>query len=377
MRSTILTLSMTMVVFSGLNMAQAQESTSVEQAQYQQAQSTSFWQESNEDSGGLNLGDDSAPGDLSPGRYEVRPRYWFLPPNYATYIQADALWLTRIHNPADQPIGELLNGSMPVLSTGQVSLQNNYALGGIFTLGFNLDQVASLEATYFGLNSWSNSAQATADPTAIPPNLLGLAGNLKNGTTDFIFADRMSINYSSQIHNAEGNYKQTIEGLTLLTGFRYFRMAETFDINSHSATNGTASDYKVNAVNQLLGAQFGMGYTWQWGGLNANILGKIGPYANLSHQNTLLQDVGNTLTIRDYRADTTPVSTLAEAVLSTGYKVNDWFSIHAGYRFIWIQNVAFAPDQLDLTNSPPGTHVINSHNHLIMHGVNVGAEIRW
>jgi hypothetical protein len=163
----------------------------------------------------------------------------------------------------------------------------------------------------------------------------------------------------------------------LLTGFRYFRIAETFDINSHSSIFGTASDYKVNAVNQLLGAQFGMGYTWQWGAFNANLMGKIGPYANLTHQNTLLQDFGNTLQLRNYRADTTPVSTLGEAIFNAGYQVTDWFSLHAGYRFIWIQNVAFAPDQLDLSASPPGTHVINSHNHLFLHGVNVGAEIRW
>ena len=77
------------------------------------------------------------------------------------------------------------------------------------------------------------------------------------------------------------------------------------------------------------------------------------------------------------RADTTPVSTLAEIGLNAGYQVTDWFSLHAGYRFIWIQNVAFAPDQLDLSNSAPGTKVINAHNHLFLHGVNVGAEIRW
>ena len=28
-------------------------------------------------------------------------------------------------------------------------------------------------------------------------------------------------------------------------------------------------------------------------------------------------------------------------------------------------------------NSPPGTHVMNAHNHLFLHGVNVGGEIRW
>jgi len=351
MRTTVFTLSLTMAIFSGLNSAFAQD-----------------LQSADEDGGMSSLSD-----ALTPDQTGVPPRYWFMPPNYGTYIQADALFLSRFHDPANQPIAvELPPGSIPNLHVQDASLSNNFQPGAIFTLGLNIDQVSAIELTYFGLNSWSNSAQVTD-----PAGLLGLAGTLQNSTTDFIFSDRIAISYSSQIHNAEGNYKQTIEGLTLLTGFRYFRLAETFDINSHSSIFGTSSDYKVNATNQLLGWQFGMGNTWQWGAFNANLLGKIGPYANLSHQNTLLQDLGNSITLRDYRADTTPVSVLAEIQANAGYQLTDWFSLHAGYRFIWIQNVAFAPDQLDLTSSPPGTQVMDAHNHLFLHGVNVGAEIRW
>ena len=72
-----------------------------------------------------------------------------------------------------------------------------------------------------------------------------------------------------------------------------------------------------------------------------------------------------------------PVSTLGEIQVNGTYRVTDWFSVHAGYRFIWIQNLALAPDQLDLTNSPAGTRILNPHNHLLLQGFNAGAEIRW
>jgi len=392
MRTTVLTLSLTMAVFSGLNSAFAQDSSPprqdwarqnlsgqararqsqfeqdpLELVRFQEPEPNPDWQTDQYD-GGTSLSD-----AWTPDRTGVSPRYWFTPPVYGTYVQADVLFLARAHDANNQAIAVALPpGSIPNLHTDDVSLSNNFQAGGLFTLGFNMDQVSAIELTYFGLNSWSSNAQVT-DPTGN----LGVAGTLQNSTIDFIFSDRIAISYSSQIHNAEGNYKQTIEGLTLLAGFRYFRLAETFDINSHSSVFGTSSDYKVNATNNMVGAQVGMGYTWQWGAFNTNLLGKIGPYANLAHQNTLLQDFGNTLTLRNYRADTTPVSTLAEIQANAGYQLTNWFSLHAGYRFIWIQNVAFAPDQLDLSNSPPGTIVKSANNHLFLHGVNVGAEIRW
>jgi len=363
MRITLFALSLTMAFCSGLETARGDESSEVEQAQY-----TSSWQVADDDEGTFSPADDSAAASSY-----ISPRYWFTTPTYGAYFQADALFLSRFHGPANQPIVvHLPPGSTTALSTDDVSLSDKFQPGALFTLGFNIDQVSAIEATYFGLNSWSNHALVTD-----PAGQLGLAGTLQNATADYIFADRMSIDYSSQIHSAEANYKQTIEGLTLLAGFRYFRLAESFDINSHSSVFNAASDYKVNSVNQLLGAQFGMARTWQWGAFNTNLVGKIGPYANLAHQNTLLQDVGNTFNLRNYRADTTPVSTLAEVGINAGYQVTNWLSLHAGYRFLWIQNVAFAPDQLDLSSSPMGTKVMNAHNHLFLHGVNVGAEIRW
>jgi hypothetical protein len=259
------------------------------------------------------------------------------------------------------------------MTTGNASLSNDWAPGMMYTLGFNLDQIGQIEVTYWGLNTWKNSA-FVVDNSAFPS--LGLAGTLQTVTADFQMASRMGIDYASRINNVEINYKQTINGLTLLAGVRYFRMVESFNISSTSVL-GTTSDYNVATVNNLIGFQFGSGYTYENGPFNIGILGKIGPYMNPVHQTTLLQDFGNTITLRDYNKDGMPVSTISEVQVNGMYRITDCFAVHIGYRFMWIQNLAFAPDQLDLSNSPPGTKILNDHNHLLLQGLNAGIEFRW
>ncbi|HEY3966481.1 MAG TPA: BBP7 family outer membrane beta-barrel protein [Planctomycetaceae bacterium] len=303
----------------------------------------------------------------------IRPRYWFVPPKYGTYFQADVLYLERFHDSESQPIAvSLPPTSATVLTTNSARLSGQWNPGMMYTFGVNLDQIGQIEATYWGLNTWKNTASVTD-----PSGSLGLAGTLQNSTVDYIFANRMSIDYVSRVNNVELNYKQTINGLTLLAGPRYFRLVETFDINSQSSLFGTSSDYNVSTVNNLIGGQIGVGYTHEAGPLNIGLLGKIGTYANAVHQTTLLQDFGNSITIRNYEKDGMPVSTIGEVQANLSYRLTDWFSIHAGYRFMWIQNLALAPDQLDLSNSPAGNRFLNSHNHLFLQGVNAGAEIRW
>ena len=106
-------------------------------------------------------------------------------------------------------------------------------------------------------------------------------------------------------------------------------------------------------------------------------MGKVGVYANVAHQQTLLRDFGNTFVLRDYRATGTPVSVLGEIALTAGYQVTNSLALHVGYRLIGVSNVALAPSQLDLNNSPAGFRFFDPHEFLLLHGVNLGAEIRW
>jgi len=299
---------------------------------------------------------------------------WFAPPEHNMYFKAGVLWLSRDSDSRNQLlVVELPPTSTPVLYTDDVSLNNSFQPGAIFTLGFNADQVSSFEFVYWGLQDYSNSATVTSGPNSF----LGLAGTLQLSTVDFIFANRMIVDYSSQLHNAEANYRQTIEGVTLLAGFRYFNLNESFNINSRSALTGTSSNYSITTQNQLIGGQVGVGWNFCWGRFSAGIEEKFGVFGNAASQNTYLGDFGDSFTRRNYRDESIPTSLLSETGAQARFQVLDWLAIEGGYRFIWIQNVAFATDQLDLTDSPAGTELIDPRGRLLLNGLNIGVEARW
>jgi hypothetical protein len=363
MRSTVLMLSLAAAFCGGLGAVRAGD---LERIQYVP---DTDGEGSADEPGIVALSDDELPW------YEeiLTPPHWFDAPAYGAYAQADALWLMRSHNVERPLVVQIPNTNVPVLSAQDASLIGKFDLGTLFTLGYQLDKVAAVELTFFWFNNWSSSA-SVFDPT----NNLHLAGTLSPFTNDFAFADQMTITYSSRLFNAEANYKQTIEGLTLLAGFRWFNLTEQFNINAHNPTFGESSDYHVTAYNYLVGLQTGAGYSVQWGRLNLGILGKIGVFANIASQRTLLQDFGNTQVDRDYRTGSTPVSVLGEIAANATFQITDWMALRAGYRFIGVNNLALGPSQLDLRGPAVGSPAfINVHDYLLLQGVNAGVEFRW
>src|SRR5262245_57493939 len=194
MRITVFTLSLAMAYWACVGASRAGEMERFPQVQYAEAA-----EEPAELTGAVDL-DEEIPW------YEeiVTPRQWFDAPAFGHYGQADALWLARIHD-VSRPIAvQIPNTTIPVLSSQQAGLADKFDLGTLFTLGCQLDKVAAVELTFFGFNDWNSQAAVTA------PGTLILAGTLSPFTNDFNGAQRMSINYSARLFNAEANYKQTI-----------------------------------------------------------------------------------------------------------------------------------------------------------------------
>ncbi|MFN7802450.1 MAG: hypothetical protein ACK5TO_00445 [Planctomycetaceae bacterium] len=44
---------------------------------------------------------------------------------------------------------------------------------------------------------------------------------------------------------------------------------------------------------------------------------------------------------------------------------------------MWVSNLAFAPNQLDLTDSAAGTEVMNANSDLWLNGLLLGIDCRW
>lgn len=300
----------------------------------------------------------------------VESKSWFAPRSYGSYFQGEALWMTRAHSVSETVAVTLPPASQPVLNANDAQMTNKWRLGMLLTVGRQYDEVSSFELTYFGLNSWRANAGVSG------PGTLSINGPLANVSQDYIFASQIDIDYSSTFNNAEANYKQTIEGLTLLAGFRYFNLDEQFILSSTRPGFGT-SDYKIRATNNLIGGQIGAGFTQTWGRFTAEALAKGGVFGNLAHQDTEIRDFNNTFLRRSTNVGTTATAVMCEAVASVSYQVFDWLVVRAGYRFIWLNNIALAPDQLDFTNLPQSSNFVDANNHLFLQGASAGAEVRW
>jgi len=297
---------------------------------------------------------------------------WYDSPDYGMTFKAGIQWLSRSADIADKPlIVDLPPGSSTLLSTGDIDLNGQFQPGALFQLGFNFDQVSGVDLVYWGLNDFSTSRVVTS------VNPMGLAGTLQNSTVDYVFSDLFKTSYSSYLNNAEANYRQTIESFTLLAGFRYFGLREDLTIQSRSAQFGTTSDYRVEAQNNLVGGQIGGAYNWDWWRFRFTLDTKFAVAANTASQETFLGDYGNTIVRRSYRAESLPVSCISDSSIGTKLRLTDWLAIETAYRFMWVSNLAFAPNQLDLSDSPAGTEVMNASSDLWLNGLLLGIDCRW
>jgi hypothetical protein len=299
-----------------------------------------------------------------PGHVEIGS--WFSPPDYSTYFEVGGLWLKRHSIPSQTLAVNLFAASAPVMSVQNVDLDSSFEPGGYFTLGFQFDQVAAVEFNYFGFQEWQNSSAVNGTGN------LALPGDFALVSQNFIFSDRIVADYSSRVHNAEANYIQTINASRLLFGFRYFNLDENFSLYSNGQTG--VSQYNIRAQNHLIGGQVGYGWHGVWNRFEADVLGKIGVYGNRAQQDTYLFDV---FARRNLSVETVPVSVIGEVALTGRYRITDCISVLAGYRFLWVNNVALGPGQLDFTADPNASTKVNAHDYLLFHGLNAGAEIRW
>jgi len=328
--------------------------------------------------GAFDAGYDAEPGFTTVGgtvgHFEegTGPTSWYAPPDYDMTFMAGMQWLSRTGGLFEQTlVVEIPPLSTPLLNSESLDFEGQFRPGAIFQLGLNADQVSGVDLIYWGLNSYDTRQTLTN------PSLMGLAGTLQLATNDFIFSDFFQLDYESTLHNAEANYRQTIEQGTLLIGFRYFNLDERLDILSRNANTQTSSDYIVDARNHLVGGQVGAGWHHDWTRVRLALDTKFGVFANVASQETFLGDFGNTFVRRSYRAESMPVSMISDSTLSLKTQLTDWLAFDVGYRLMWVGNVALAPNQLDLSDSPAGTTVMNAHQGLFLNGLFLGFDARW
>lgn len=313
------------------------------------------------------IGDGCAPCNselgLCNGCLDPRPKFYFT---------AESLFLNL--NPGTrhaEPVVLNQDTQQTVLSTQSVDY--DMVAGPRLAFGYRLNRCATVEATYFGLHDWSNSA------TAFGNNNLRVPGDLAFATQDFFDSDRMRINSNSRLNNAEINYfrRTGFNNIALLAGFRYLNLDETFSINASDIDAGQSSDYNIRATNRLYGAQFGGRWQKRWDAIGLDFIGKAGIFGNCAKQQTFVGDFDNTFVLRNSSTSGSRAAFVGELGLNGTCQLTKAFYARVGYTLLWVEGLARAMDQLDFTDTPQSGTALVFGNGAFMHGVSVGLEARW
>ncbi len=258
------------------------------------------------------------------------------------------------------------------------------AIGPRLALGGVTENGVHWEGLYFGLYNWATNESVTGNG-----NLL-LAGDLgRAGTNNFTNVDFISVDYDSEIHNAEVNVIHHLHGwtsypddeLVLLTGVRFLVLNEDLQlVGNDTVGDGTPGQYTVKTENYLFGAQVGargrrrMQRTTLQGSM------KFGLFGTSHQQDTLLTDfdqAGNFVTLRDLQFTDQTAAVLFEFDLSAAVAITDEVTLQAGWLGIWIQGVATAANQLDFTDTINASMDLDPDESVWVQGVYLSLERRW
>lgn len=262
---------------------------------------------------------------------------------------------------------EGINGT-PALRTSDLDMdQIRYGLELIAAL--QLGPGSNLEVRYFGLNNW----EANRTVRLQEPDLYSIfsifgtdpAGGFDDTDRSFIH----TIQYSSELHNGEVNYRrryvtpfQALQG-SWLGGIRYFDLDERFVFDATGSNDNTFTfdqlrfaDYEVQTRNQMTGVQIG-GDLWLTlvPGLAIGAETKGGIFGN--HAESESQFTSNSIPGAREFLQTGQTAYLAELTASAVYRLTYSWSVRASYNLLYVDNVALAPENVntrDFSNAVGG-----------------------
>jgi hypothetical protein len=323
-------------------------------------------------------------------------------PWYSCYAQAEVLFWTRDNRGRSQALVEHDN-NQPVITTDDLDF--DYQPNMRINVGIVRGPCHCCYAWEFGyLGIFDASASAVAFSGANDLHAVGDMGlGIVNG---FVNADSMRADYSSDLHSFEANcvkccyrccwtdcckgcgkgdkgscghgYVTRRRELDTLCGFRYIAADEDFSLISDNIPTQVNSRYDVRTTNDLYGFQLGARLREYRNRLGLEVLGKVGIYGNDASQSQILVDQlpSNPVTFRDTSASGGDVAFLGELGVSLLYDLTPALTLRAGYNLLWLEGVALAPDQLDLTMTGRSGRFIDDNGGVLYHGASLGIEFR-
>lgn len=308
------------------------------------------------------------------------------------YTRAEVQVLTRDLRD-DQAFTSLRVAGPIVLSLNDIEFEYEAGIRG--AVGVPVSDCAIIEASYFGLNEWTETAAAT-DPAG---NLFSVYSNFGTGQ-DFIFngqsvfnfvdgSNIQSITYDSELHNAELNllYRVPVHSCKqeawLIAGARYVKLDETLQYYTEAQTNDPvlrirSSFSQVQTFNDMVGGQLGgLLHHHITCKLRGSLDAKAAMMVNYHRQESGVATNLFVLGTDQDRDDA--LAFVTDAGASLAFDVNCWLSLTAGYRFMYMESVALAGRNFNpvLPGSGVRTTFLDNDGSVILHGAHFGGELRW
>jgi hypothetical protein len=324
------------------------------------------------------------------------------------YGDVEAVFMQQTPRFRNQPILIDFLAGTPIVTTSDLNFADTPGVEATF--GIRLCNCRAIEFGYFGLfrNGASVSFDKT-DPNQIVTFPTGPVGNV------FLNMDHVQTDYSSYLNSFEVNFPcccgccccceepkcgcggcgeasceascskrdrdpVICRSVEWFAGFRYIELGTDLDITAAAFPPPftETGDYTIHTTNRLFGGQIGGRIRRTVNHFGFELTGKAGIYGNDADQSQSVIDFPNFPLRPTTSARETNVAFEGELNLSGIFRLNDVWSLKAGYSVIWIEGLALAPDQLDfnLAASPSG-NTLSSDGGLFIHGANVGLEARW
>ena len=240
-------------------------------------------------------------------------------------------------------------------------------------VGYQLPNGAKVEGSYLGY--WDNQAQSSSS-NAGGINLPGNFGTLVPGLATF---NNLDTTYNTRLQDAELNYfrnylSSSLGTFDLLAGFRYINYGELHETVYSNTPRTSFLDYTVGTQNILLGGQVGgrLNLNFDLWGLEGYV--KAGGYSNNATQHQNIQQSNLAAPSRNTTSNTSRGAFVGETGLVITYRLCGWLQIRGGYRIMYLDGIAAAPNQFDFTTGAGAGNGINLNGSSILFGPVLGVS---
>jgi hypothetical protein len=305
------------------------------------------------------------------------------------YAVVEALFLQRDNETNDTDLVFDGDTTQPVIGTPD--LRFPVASGLRLFVGRHEEGERGWEVGYLGVYGMSADADAAAD------GLLEIAPTLSSQVASLRGASLAQVSYGSTINGAEVNLLATSEHVhrprfnayaadripfhgtvDWLAGFRWAGLEEQAAITL-TTPDLAPSQYGVHSSSNLFGGQIGVRgrIDWQrwsiegWG--KACLAGAALAQSQAPVVDAISGEVYRSARGR-HRAD---VGGIFDWNVSVVRRIDETWSMHAGYTMLWLTGVALAPDQFDFSSETDAGTGLVAQKAVWLQGATVGMQARW